>query len=169
MTIRTICALGLAGLVALHSADARVPWHQPGIEAVAEPGDPTSTITPTEVRDPAALERLRGNSGVTLQWISWDYRGRVTVSEDFGLFHLSGSQEERGGPGRLTLDGDVTEIGSDYFVFDGLIEIMDAPDSGRTCVKTGPSRFEITQNRRYWRLREFEWCDYLTDYIDIYF
>ena len=24
-------------------------------------------------------------------------------------------------------------------------------------------------NRRYWRMREFEWCDRLTDYIDIYF
>ena len=23
--------------------------------------------------------------------------------------------------------------------------------------------------RKYWRLRDFDWCDGLTDYIDIYF
>ena len=124
---------------------------------------------PTIVEDRAALERLRGNSGITLQWIGWEERGHVRVTEEGGRVHLSGSQAEKDGPGRLTLEGDVVEIGADYFVFDGRIEIADTPDAGRSCVKTGPSRFAVTQNRRYWRLREFEWCDYLTDYIDIYF
>jgi len=27
----------------------------------------------------------------------------------------------------------------------------------------------VTQNRRYWRIRTFEWCDDLTDYVDVYF
>jgi hypothetical protein len=40
---------------------------------------------------------------------------------------------------------------------------------GRRCEQTGEWRFAVTQNRKYWRLRQFEWCDYLTDYIDIYF
>lgn len=124
---------------------------------------------PTVVENRAALERLRGNSGITLQWIGWEHRGHVAVSETDGRVHLSGSQLERGGPGRLFLEGDVVEIGADYFLFDGRIEIADTPDPGRSCVKTGLSRFAVTQNRRYWRLREFEWCDYLTDYVDIYF
>lgn len=124
---------------------------------------------PTVVRSRAALERLRGNSGITLQWIGWDERGQLDVAEEGGHVHLSGAQHERGGPGRLYVEGDVVEIGEDYFVFDGRIEIVDTPDAGRRCVKTGPSRFAVTQNRRYWRLREFEWCDYLTDYVDIYF
>lgn len=73
------------------------------------------------------------------------------------------------GEGRLVMDGQVTEIGSDYFIFRGTIRIEDAPDPGRRCEATKDWRFAVTQNRPYWRLREFEWCDGLTDYIDIYF
>jgi hypothetical protein len=29
--------------------------------------------------------------------------------------------------------------------------------------------FAVMQNRPYWRLREFDWCEDLTDYVDIYF
>ena len=76
--------------------------------AQAAPEAPRRTI----VSDPAALARLRRNAGITLQWISWDYRGRVRVSEAAGLVHLSGSQHARGGAGRLELDGDVVEIGA---------------------------------------------------------
>ena len=51
----------------------------------------------------------------------------------------------------------------------GRIAIIDTPDPGRQCIRNGPMRFAVTQNRPYWRLREFEWCDGLTDYVDIYF
>ena len=47
------------------------------------------------VAAPGALAMLRHNGGLTLQWISWDYRGRVRVSETDGLVHLSGSQAAR--------------------------------------------------------------------------
>ena len=63
----------------------------------------------------------------------------------------------------------MTEIGADYFVFDGTIRIADTPDAGRRCEADKVWHFAVTQNRPYWRLREFEWCDGLTDYIDIYF
>ena len=79
------------------------------------------------------------------------------------------AQAQAGGPGRLWLDGDVTEIGADYFTFEGTIRISDTPDAGRACEKSKTWHFAVTQNRRYWRLREFEWCDGLTDYVDIYF
>jgi hypothetical protein len=46
----------------------------------------------------------------------------------------------------------ITEIGDDYFLLNGRITIGDTPDAGRSC----------------YRLREFERCDYLTDYADIY-
>ena len=39
----------------------------------------------------------------------------------------------------------------------------------RICEKTKDWHFAITQGRPYYRLREFEWCDGLTDYIDLYF
>jgi len=127
------------------------------------PDIPDATI----VRDPAALARLRGNSGVTLQWIGWEQRGVANVGGE-ALITLTPRQRSADGVGELSLDGVVTEIGADYFIFLGRIEILDTPDRGRTCDRAGRWRFAITENRKYWRLREFEWCDDLTDYIDIY-
>lgn len=123
----------------------------------------------TIVSDPAALARLRRNAGITLQWISWDYRGRVRVSEMGGRVHLSGSQRARSGAGRLELDGDVIEIGAGSFAFRGHIGITDTPDPGRACMRDGDFEFRITGRRRYWRLQQMEQCDGLTDYVDIYF
>ena len=126
-------------------------------------------VTRTAVEDAAALERLRRNSGVTLQWISWDYRGRVSVTDRGGLVHLAGAQAERGGRGRLALDGDVVAIRADSFTFRGRIAITDTPDAGRDCLREGDYEFRITGRRRYWRLQEMEACDGLTDYVDIFF
>lgn len=123
----------------------------------------------TTILDQAAAERLLGSEGITLQWISWNYRGSLNVWEEQGTIHLRGSQDQADGPGRLEIDGEVREIGANYFVFDGRISIRDTPDAGRRCEADKTWRFAITQNRPYWRLREFEWCDGLTDYVDIYF
>jgi len=123
----------------------------------------------TIVRAPGALAMLRHNGGLSLQWISWDYRGRLRVSETGGRVHLSGSQAARGGAGRLELDGDVIEIGARSFTFRGRIAITDTPDAGRECLREGTYEFRITGRRRYWRLQEMEQCDGLTDYVDIYF
>jgi hypothetical protein len=123
----------------------------------------------TIVAAPGALAMLRHNSGLTLQWISWDYRGRVRVGETGGLVHLSGSQVARDGAGRLELDGDVIEIGARSFTFRGRIAITDTPDPGRDCLREGTYEFRITGTRRYWRLQQMEQCDGLTDYVDIYF
>ena len=123
----------------------------------------------TIVNDAAALARLRGNSGLTLQWISWDHRGRVAVTDRAGVIHLAGSQAARGGAGRLEIDGDVVEIGRDRFTFRGRIAITDTPDAGRNCLRDGTYEFRVTGRRRYWRLQQMEVCDGLTDYVDIYF
>src|SRR4051812_30816877 len=133
--------------------------------AAPAPEAPSRTI----VADPAALARLRRNAGITLQWISWDYRGRVRVSEAAGRIYLSGAQAARGGAGGLTLDGDVGGIGSTGFTFRGRIAITDTPDPGRNCLRDGSFEFRITGRRRYWRLQQMEQCDGLTDYVDIYF
>jgi hypothetical protein len=123
----------------------------------------------TRILDPAAAQRLRANKGVTLQWIDWNRRGSAHVSVANGVWTLRAAQAEAGGPGRLFLEGRVTEIGRNYFLFDGTLRITDTPDKGRTCEKRDVWRFAVTQNRRYWRIRTFEWCDDLTDYVDIYF
>jgi hypothetical protein len=128
-----------------------------------------SAPAPTRIFDRAAAERLRHNKGVTLQWIDWDHRGSAAVTVTDARWTLRAAQAEARGPGRLFLDGTVTEIGRDYFLFDGLVRITDTPDKGRTCEKRDIWRFAVTQNRPYWRIRTFEWCDDLTDYVDIYF
>lgn len=126
-------------------------------------------VTATQVRDQAALEKLRGNSGLTLQWIDWDTRGTLEISQRGPLVHLKGAQVAPDGIGRLEIEGDVLSIEADRFTFVGRIAITNTPDAGRRCVKDGAVEFAITQGRKYWRMREFEWCDQLTDYIDIYF
>jgi hypothetical protein len=123
----------------------------------------------TRVLDPAGLERLLHNKGLTLQWIDWDRRGTADARMDDGTLLLAGTQTEKDGQGLLSLDGYVEEIGPGYFTFRGTIRISDTPDRGRMCEAHKSWHFAITRNRKYYRLREFEWCDGLTDYIDIYF
>jgi hypothetical protein len=130
--------------------------------------DPARQSPATRVIDRAAAERLIANKGVTLQWIDWNTRGTANARWRGEALLLTAAQA-KSGAGRLFLDGVVEEIGSDYFTFRGTIRIEDAPDPGRRCEMTKLWRFAVTQNRPYWRLREFEWCDGLTDYIDIYF
>ena len=127
------------------------------------------SMAPARILDRAAAARLRANKGVTLQWIDWNTRGTAFVKVEQGRWTLRAAQAEAGGPGRLFLEGRVTEIGRDYFLFEGTVQILNTPDVGRNCERHGRWRFAVTQNRPYWRLREFEWCDGLTDYIDIYF
>lgn len=122
----------------------------------------------TRILAPVMADKLKANAGVTLQWIDWSTRGTANVRVTDGEWFLTGAQAAANGPGRLYLDGKVTEIGADYFLFDGTIRITDTPDAGRKCEARKVWRFAVTQNRPYWRLREFEWCDGLTDYVDIY-
>jgi len=123
----------------------------------------------TEVRDPAALARLRANSGMTLQWIGWERRGHVDVSERGGFVHLIGIQTEPGGRGDVEIDGDVVSIDARSFTFRGHIAIIGVPDPGRECIRDGEFEFRVTGTRRYWRLQQMEACGGLTDYVDIYF
>lgn len=124
---------------------------------------------PTQILSQADADRLLGNSGITLQWISWDRRGQVSVTPDErGVWMLSGSQAGADG-GMLEVDGRIVEIGDGYFTLRGTVSIQNTPDPGRSCRESKTWHFAVTQNRKYYRLREFEWCDGLTDYVDIYF
>lgn len=129
---------------------------------------PLAPVKATEVRDPLALRKLMGNSGLTLQWIDWEKRGRIAATKKGEVVHLSGSQSGANGA-VLAVEGDVLAIDTKHFILRGRIAITNTPDPGRSCLKEGDHEFAITQNRKYWRLREFEWCDELTDYVDIYF
>lgn len=141
--------------------------------AAAPPSAPVATqeaaIPPaTRILDRAAADRLLAADGATLQWIGWDQRGSVRVVVENGTMRLDAAQDQPDGPGRLSVSGRVEEIGPDYFILNGTIRITDTPDPGRQCEADKLWHFAVTQNRPYWRLREFEWCDGLTDYVDIY-
>lgn len=145
--------------------------------AHAQSGDPPGEDAPEPVESPAPpviesqrdADRLRNLEGITLQWIDWDERGTVRAEiDDAGVWRLLGQQLGENQQA-LEVDGTITRIGRDHFEMIGAISILNTPDEGRTCEGYGPWRFEVTQNRTYYRLRTFEWCDYLTDYIDIYF
>lgn len=124
---------------------------------------------PTRVLSQTDAERLRTVQGITLQWIGWETRGEVEVTrDDHGVWRLSGAQADGNGA-TVRVEGVITEIGEDYFLLDGKVAITDTPDIGRACEADKVWRFAATQRRSYYRLREFEWCDYLTDYVDIYF
>lgn len=138
--------------------------------ARADESPAVESSDPTRILDRKAAQRLRANKGLTLQWLDWgNSRGTAYVRTEGDLWKLRGAEAEANGPGRLLLDGTITEIGADYFTFVGRIRISDTPDAGRVCDKTKTWHFAITQKRSYYRLREFEWCDGLTDYIDIHF
>jgi hypothetical protein len=136
---------------------------------------PPAALTPvkaTQILDDAAVRRLKGNKGVALHWISWDYFGRLKVTESNGVIHLDGSQSERNGTGRLVVSGDVVSIDQTSFAFKGTISIYDSPhdwQDRKECLRNGVFNFRITGSRKYWRLQEMEACGGLTDYVDIFF
>jgi hypothetical protein len=125
---------------------------------------------PTSVLNAAAMQRLRRNGGMTLQWIGWDQRGPVQATMRGRTLWLRGEQvAPAGAAGRVSLNGWVREVGERHFVLVGEVVISDTPDVGRRCVRTGEMRFQVTQNRRYWRMQRMSECDGLTDYVDVYF
>jgi hypothetical protein len=133
-------------------------------------GAEAAPVRRTEILDRAALDRLKRNSGLSLQWISWDNsRGHVRVEETDGLVRLRGSQQQRNGPGRLEIDGVVVRIDRTGFVFHGTVAMRQAPEDRAECLRNGTLTFRITGSRRYWRMQEMEACAGLTDYVDIYF
>lgn len=158
--VRAMCAVALGLAAPLVPADAHPASSQD--HAIAKP----SATVITSQRDVARLQNLEG---ITLQWIGWDNRGTVTAEADAaGVWHLAGEQL---GPDAalVSIQGVITAIGPDQFDLVGTITILNTPDEGRTCDREGTWRFAVTQRRTYYRVREFEWCDYLTDYVDIYF
>ena len=131
-------------------------------------GGPDSQM-PTRITSVSDLARIAAPKGVTLQWISWDYRGEARVLVNgTGQWFLD-ARQSGDGDAFVSVNGMITEIGDKYFILDGTSSILNTPDPGRRCEAQDKWRFEITQNRQYYRLRRFEWCDGLTDYIDIYF
>ncbi len=125
----------------------------------------------TVVNSAAAKTLLLGKHKLSLQWISWDYFGAATVTDNGGIFRLKGEQKSREDSDYLKIDGTVTRIDAKEFTFNGEITMQISHiNNGEPCTRTGEMTFRITGKRKYWRLQEMKSpCDVTTDYVDIYF
>ncbi|WYX36343.1 hypothetical protein WJ966_05085 [Achromobacter xylosoxidans] len=143
-------------------APARTPAPAP---AAAQA--PAGTEQKTEIKSQAAYERLLHNSGISVQWLWTDARGKLNAVDDNDVVRLEGGHTNENGS--VTIKGQVLSISADRFTFRGTILIVDAPDKGRRCERTGDYEFRATGKRKYWRLQQMEACGGLTDYVDIYY
>jgi hypothetical protein len=125
----------------------------------------------TVVKDKQAKARLLGEHRLSLQWISWDYFGKAVVRESNGVLSVAGEQKGRGTGDYLKIEGIITEVDTGEIKFKGTIETkVSHINQGNPCKREGEMTFRITQNRKYWRLKEMDNpCDEATDYVDIYF
>ena len=124
-------------------------------------------VQKTEIKNQAAYERLLNNSGVTVQWLWSAPRGKLNAKDVNDVVRIDGEQANF--EGTLKINGEIVSIDSDRFIFRGTILILDAPDKGRRCERTGDYEFRATGKRKYWRLQQMESCDRLTDYVDIFY
>ena len=123
------------------------------------------------VNDMAAKQILLGVHRFSLQWISWDYFGKATVTEKNGSLFIKGEQRGRGNDDLVTMDGVITRVDAKEFTFDGeIITRVSHINNGQPCKRTGEMIFRVTGNRRYWRLQQMDNpCDEAADYVDIFF
>jgi hypothetical protein len=143
------------------------PYAPKGSPSAAAPAA-LAPVQKTDVQSQTAYERLLNNSGVTVQWLWHGKRGPLKATDENGVIKIEGKQSSAD-EGSVTLKGEVVSLYGDHFTFRGTILILDAPDKGRRCDRTGDYDFRITGSRKYWRLKQMEACDGLTDYVDIYF
>ena len=113
---------------------------------------------------------LAGKHALTLQWISWDKPGSVTiVLGEAGWYSIQGRQNGEKG-NYLMVNGKIRPLNNRELEFDGKIEHNVHINLGEPCIRTGKQLFKATGTRKYWRLQNMISCDSnTTDYVDIYF
>src|SRR5689334_6728686 len=140
--------------------------------AAAQRAGKAETYTPKViVNDMAAKQMLVGAHRLSLQWISWDYFGKATVTEKNGSLLIKGEQRGRGNDDYVTVDGVITRVDAKEFTFEGdIITRVSHINKGEPCKRSGEMTFRVTGNRRYWRLQQMNNpCDEAADYVDIFF
>lgn len=124
-------------------------------------------------RHDAVTTKVLGTHPFSDQWISWDYFGQVTISEDNnGKLKISGRQTGRGEDAGeyCIIEGSIKIINANHLEFYGLI-IERTKDCGPTEIRrNGTFNFMATDGRQYWRCQEMEsFCPGAATYLDIYF
>ena len=152
----------------IHLAAILVLVSLPGL-AIAQKGE--KAHPKVVVEDAAARANLLGVHRFSLQWISWDYFGKVTVTERGGSMYIKGEQRGRGNTDFVTIDGVITRVAAKDLTFVGDIDIrVSTNNNGDLCHRDGKMTFRITGSRKYWRLQQMKNpCEDIVDYVDIFF
>lgn len=112
-----------------------------------------------------------GKHALTLQWISWDQPGSVTIiPSENGWYTITGRQAKN--EDYLKITGRIKPLNERELEFEGEIETrVSHLNNGEPCLKTGKKLFKATSSRAYWRLQDMSNCESAStlDYIDIYF
>ena len=132
----------------------------------------------TVVHDPAAAQALEGEHRFSLQWISWENFGSVTITNEDGLLRIRGHQTRQGtgdvaqARQAMSIDGVVTAIDKTRFEFEGelVIRLGRGGEAKDPCLRKGKLTFKYREgNSRSWRLTQQQNpCVDHVDYVDIY-
>ena len=124
--------------------------------------------TESAVREKSSFS---GTHAVTLQWISWDEPGTVTIiPSENGWYTITGRQAKN--EDYLKITGRIKPLNEHELEFEGEIETrVTHLNNGEPCLKTGKKIFKTNGSREYWRLQDMSNCESAStlDYIDIYF
>lgn len=116
---------------------------------------------------------LLGYHNFSLQWISWDYFGKVefTKGKTDKNYLVKGAQKSKENDDYIEIEGLITPKNEKHLIFNGVINYkVYHLNNGKPCKREGTFNFKVSGNRKYWRLQEMgNPCDNVTDYIDIYF
>ncbi len=157
--------LGLAATGCQTATETSPASETPAVEA--------ATVAPAPSEANAAEAKLLGTHLCSLQWISWDDFGTVTVVRgENGRLRMTGGQDAAGSSGDyLKIDGIVTPLDETSFEFEGVIRTrVSHIAGGQEVVRKGTFQFASTQGRQYWRLQQMSNPqDSVTDYVDVYF
>jgi hypothetical protein len=113
-----------------------------------------------------------GIHNLTLQWISWDQPGKVTITKAGDGFNIKGEQRDAKTGDFVTISGTLHVVSARELTFEGIIETRYSNvNDGKVCKKDGKYRFYAKDKRKYWRLQEMDNCEgnNVVDYVDIYF
>lgn len=130
-------------------------------------GNATETI----IRDQAAAAKLKGDHLFAIQWISWDYYGRVSVTTNHGVWEIKGRQDSLEDDDFISIEGTITEINALSFTFSGtIVTKISYINNDQPVTRSGVMTFRISGKRKYWRLKEMlNPAASATDYIDVFF
>ncbi|MES0492046.1 MAG: hypothetical protein ABUK01_18810 [Leptospirales bacterium] len=124
----------------------------------------------TIINSESNMKKLMGEHLLSLQWISWDDYGNLTVFSIGDKHFILGQQHNYNGDS-LFVVGNIQEINKNSFTIDGVVFTkVKHLAGGKQCVRDGKFTFTASGSREYWRLQQmYNKCSDVTDYVDIYF